>query len=276
MAGKHIKRRFMDLPHGQLHYRTAGEGAPLLLLHGSPGSSLQQVRLIEDLADDFRVIAPDTPGNGDSDRLPKETPEIEDLAAAMFEMLDALGIDRVQLYGFHTGGAIGGEMTIQKPDRVRNLVIDGILEPDDEYRRELLENYAKPFPADLDGAYLARIFQFCRDQFVYFPWYRRTPETLRMCSMTSADGLKTWVQEVLKANETYHLNYNASFRWPATEKFTHLGANVHVLASESDPVLGSARALMEKYRNIDFRVLPAFESAGYRAERLSTLKSIFC
>ena len=51
MADTAIKRGFVDVPHGQMHYRYAGDsGEPLLILHASPGSSRQQVRLIEDFA----------------------------------------------------------------------------------------------------------------------------------------------------------------------------------------------------------------------------------
>ena len=48
---KKIRRGFVDVPHGQMHYRTVGEGPPLLFLHASPGSSKQLEKLISDFAD---------------------------------------------------------------------------------------------------------------------------------------------------------------------------------------------------------------------------------
>jgi pimeloyl-ACP methyl ester carboxylesterase len=68
-AAIEIKRGFADVAHGQMHYRQAGVGVPLLTLHASPGSSRQLMPLIADLAAGAQVIAPDTPGNGDSPAL---------------------------------------------------------------------------------------------------------------------------------------------------------------------------------------------------------------
>jgi len=247
----------------------------MLLLHGSPNSSLQQVRLIEDMCSEYTVYAPDTAGNGDSDALTESEPSLNHYALAMLEFMDALGLEKVQLYGFHTGGAIAAEMAIIAPQRVRNLVIDGILEPDDAFRLELLSTYAKPFPADFDGAYLVRIFQFCRDQFIFFPWYKRSGESRRKRGLSSAADLKGWVQEVLKANETYHLAYNASFAWPATEKLPLLGDNACVIASEGDPVFEGAKELCEQFPRLPFFSMPLFEDPKYRTVRKSLILSRF-
>ena len=48
-----IRRAFVDVPFGQMHYRYAGEGPVLVLLHASPGSSKQLEPLIARLARDF-------------------------------------------------------------------------------------------------------------------------------------------------------------------------------------------------------------------------------
>jgi hypothetical protein len=101
-----IRRGFSDVAHGQMHFRAAGAGDPILVLHASPGSSKQMVRLISDLSRTHRVIAPDTAGNGDSDRLELDTPQITDLAAVLPAFLDSLALDTVDLYGSHTGAAI--------------------------------------------------------------------------------------------------------------------------------------------------------------------------
>ena len=89
-----------------MHYRHAGEGAPLLTLHASPGSSRQLVGFIGEFAKTHRVLAPDTPGNGDSVALFDREPTIVDLAGAVERFLDAVQVDKVDLYGSHTGAAI--------------------------------------------------------------------------------------------------------------------------------------------------------------------------
>ena len=89
-----IRREFVDLATGQVHYRTAGRSDPILCIHASPGSSRQLVPLLDGLAHAFRVIAPDTPGHGDSEPFGRDNPTIVDFAARLPALLDALAIDR--------------------------------------------------------------------------------------------------------------------------------------------------------------------------------------
>ena len=65
-----IKQAFVDLPKAQIHYRTAGDGPPLLLLHPTTFSSQAYLEVMSILADRFRVIAMDRFGHGGSDPPP--------------------------------------------------------------------------------------------------------------------------------------------------------------------------------------------------------------
>src|SRR5512147_2264507 len=95
-----VRRGYVDVPFGQVHYRVAGYGPPVVLLHDSPRSSAMHEELISALADEFTAIAIDTPGYGRSSPLPAEPrPEIPDYAAALGAALDALGIGRCVVYG---------------------------------------------------------------------------------------------------------------------------------------------------------------------------------
>ena len=114
-----IRRDFADLPTRQVHFRHAGEGPPLLMLHASPGSSKQLEGKIEALSRHHRVIAPDTPGNGDSTPLDIAAPAISDYAAALVQFLDAMGLEQCDVYGSHTGANIGLELAVRSPERVR-------------------------------------------------------------------------------------------------------------------------------------------------------------
>ena len=62
-----IKQAFVDLPQGQIHYRHAGDGPPLLLLHPTSFSSEAYLEIMPILAARFRVIAMDRFGHGGSD-----------------------------------------------------------------------------------------------------------------------------------------------------------------------------------------------------------------
>lgn len=276
MGGHHprIWRGFADLAHGQVHYRAAGEeGEPLVLLHASPGSSRQLVRMIEDFAGEARVFAPDTPGNGDSVALPGEELEIADLAAAALEFLDAAGLERVRVYGSHTGAAIAAELAILAPGRVSALVLDGISLIEGAELEEVLATYAYPFVPDLDGAYLIRLFQFVRDQYLFFPWYRRTREGRRDSGLGSAEDLHAWVIEVMKAATTYHRNYRAAFRWPADRRLGLVSCPVLVTAAINDPLHDTSERLAPLPPQGRFAALPRFDAPHFREARHEVIAS---
>jgi pimeloyl-ACP methyl ester carboxylesterase len=266
-----IRRGFADLAHGQIHYRHAGSGDPLLMLHASPGSSRQLVKLIADFAGTARVISPDTPGNGDSEPLSDREPVIPDLARAMIDFLDQLGLETVDLYGSHTGAAIAAELAIHAPGRVRRLILDGISMFSPEELEEILANYAFPFPPDLEGSYLMRVFQFCRDQYLFFPWYRRTREGRRDNGLGSAADIHAWVVEVLKANESYHLNYRAAFKWDAAARVPLISCPTLVIAGANDPLLASTEELAPLLPDGRYLRLPRFDAPDFAATRADAI-----
>ena len=266
-----IRRRFADLAHGQMHYRSAGLGAPLLALHASPGSSKQLGKLITGLAASRHVIAPDTAGNGDSEKLPLAAPLIGDLAAVLTGFLDSLGVGQVDLYGSHTGAAIATELAILAPARIRRVVLDGIQLLTPEARAEVMARYAFPFPADLDGAYLMRVFQFCRDQYVFYPWYDRTRRGQRSGGLPHPNDLHEWVLEVLKANETYHLNYRAAFQWEGASRLPLLTLPTLVIAAENDPLADDTSQAAQMLPDGRFLALPRSDAPNFVALRLAAI-----
>ena len=76
----------------QVHYRRAGQGPVVVLLHQSPQSSREFIPLMQRWALHFTLIAPDTPGYGQSDPLGPATVGIDMLATALGECIDALGL----------------------------------------------------------------------------------------------------------------------------------------------------------------------------------------
>lgn len=258
-----VRRRFADLGFGQVHYREAGAGPVLLLLHASPGSSKQLEPLIGRLARDFRVIAPDTPGNGDSAPLPLAQPLSEDYARAMLALLDVLGIEQAHVYGTHTGACIGSELALLAPERVGRLIQDGVAIFTPVEREELLARYAHPFEPDLEGTQLLRTFIFCRDQYVFFPWYARDRAHLRNVGLPAPRALHDWVLEVLKAATTYHLAYRAAFAYPAEERLPLVRQPVLCVAAEDDPLRAVTVDIAPKIPNGRFEGLPRFDAPDY-------------
>lgn len=119
-----VRRAFVDLPHGRLHYASCGEpGAPaVLLLHQTPRSWTEYRAVLPLLDPDFHAIAMDTAGFGDSEPLPGK-PSIEGWAEVAVHLLDSLGILRAHVVGHHTGGVIAVELAATHGRRVLSVVL---------------------------------------------------------------------------------------------------------------------------------------------------------
>ncbi len=117
-------RGYVRTSAGQVHYRDAGEGFPLILLHKNPGSGRMFEAIVPLLAASHRVVAIDTPGYGGSDQ-PPERPSAEGYAAIIREAIDGLGIARFDLLGHHTGALFAALLAAGLPERVRRLAIIG-------------------------------------------------------------------------------------------------------------------------------------------------------
>lgn len=107
---------------GQVHYRQAGEGPVLLLLHSNGHSGRQFEPMMDRLAGQFRCIAWDQAGHGDSDPLTAHA-SVSDFAARAIAFMDALELDRVVCLGNSVGGAIAAELAARHPDRLSRAFI---------------------------------------------------------------------------------------------------------------------------------------------------------
>lgn len=108
----------------ELHYEEAGEGEPLVLLHGNGEDGTYFAHQIPCFARSFHVIALDTRGHGRSPR--GEAPfTIAQFARDLLGFLDTRGIERAHLLGFSDGGNIALAFALAHPERVGKLVLNG-------------------------------------------------------------------------------------------------------------------------------------------------------
>ena len=118
------KHRFADVDGIKVFYREAGDpGAPkLLLLHGFPSASHQYARLIEELKDDFHIVAPDHPGSGHSDA-PERPYTFDFLADTIEKFLDTIGFTSFAMYVFDFGAPVGFRVATRRPEWVKGLIV---------------------------------------------------------------------------------------------------------------------------------------------------------
>jgi len=175
-----ILKHYANLSVGQTHYRRLGTGSPIIALHASPLSSEFLVPTINALAEYADIIAPDTPGYGQSDPLSQNmldsaedlTPYVDWLA----EFIDNLGFEKVALYGVATGAQIAISFAARYPELLDYVIMDSAAHFTEHERREIPKRY---FPATLpqsDGSHLATVWKMSSGLFNWFPWYAEDEE----------------------------------------------------------------------------------------------------
>ncbi|MBM4460119.1 MAG: alpha/beta fold hydrolase [Chloroflexi bacterium] len=120
-----ITSNFIQVLGVRTHYLTAGaEGSPVLLLHGGGTDSawLSWSLAAPALAQTHRVIAPDWPGYGDSER-PDVGYSTDYYVGFLLEFMARLDLPRASLVGISMGGAIALGAILRQPERVERLVL---------------------------------------------------------------------------------------------------------------------------------------------------------
>ena len=106
----------------RLFYRRAGDGPPLVLLHGFPETSYAWRKVIPKLAQRYTVIAPDLRGCGASDR-PASGYDKRTVASDVRELVRLLGFDQINLVAHDVGMMVGYAYACAYPGAVRRLVL---------------------------------------------------------------------------------------------------------------------------------------------------------
>jgi pimeloyl-ACP methyl ester carboxylesterase len=104
-----------------MHVVLAGEGFPVVLLHGIPQSWYEWRKVIPALSERFRVIAPDLRGLGDSAK-PPDGYDKRTLARDVRELLRGLGVERAVVVGHDWGGGVAQRFVLDHPEASERLV----------------------------------------------------------------------------------------------------------------------------------------------------------
>jgi pimeloyl-ACP methyl ester carboxylesterase len=117
--------RQVNIKGKKIYFEEYGEGTPLILLSGGglDRSIKDFENCIPDLAKHYRVIAPDTPGQGRSEQADTLTYGI--LLEFMSQLIDSLKIDSAYVMGWSDGGIAGILLAEKRPDKIRKVVAVG-------------------------------------------------------------------------------------------------------------------------------------------------------
>jgi pimeloyl-ACP methyl ester carboxylesterase len=117
-----MEHRTLRLSRVALHLVTAGDGDPVVLLHGWPQTWHEWRKLMPLLAPRYRLVVPDLPGLGDSSR-PAGGYDKKSIAADLAEMCERLELGRFHLVGHDWGGPSAFALACALPGQVRTLTV---------------------------------------------------------------------------------------------------------------------------------------------------------
>ncbi len=262
-----VHRRFVTLANGaQLHCRILGAGPPVVLLHPSPQSGAFSLPMARTLAPHFTAIALDTPGYGLSDPLPGQplTPVLEDYLPPLRMFLDALGIQRVALYGNATGAEIAQLFAHAHPERVALCMLDTAGHKEDADLDAMLEGYFPDVTPRRDGGHLLTHWDMVRSLSLYAPWQARDAAHRLAVDVPEPQVLHTKMLDYLRAGPPYAAAYRPAFY---TAKH-HLISRIRVPATltrwEGKPDLAEVDELIARGLPLNFTVLRAGPTVDQR------------
>jgi pimeloyl-ACP methyl ester carboxylesterase len=123
-----VTHRDVEIDGARLHVAEAGDGPPLVLLHGWPQHWWCWRRLIPRLAQDHRLLVPDLRGFGWSEAPPGDYAKAT-FAADVLALLDAEELDSVGLIGHDWGGYTAFLLALEHPERVKRLLALDVAPP---------------------------------------------------------------------------------------------------------------------------------------------------
>ena len=238
-----IHKGYVDIPHGQIHFRQLKkvDGVPLVLFHQTASSGMMFEQMMTLLADSFHTIAPDTPGFGASFS-PPHLFTIHYISDSLHAALTSLGVESCYAFGHHTGSAIAVQMAHDHPNFIKKMVLSGppLL---NEAQINGLKASLKPFAIAEDGSHLTQVWE-------------------RIRKRDSALPLETVHREVLltqSAREAAQGAYHAVFEQPFKEQLESLDIPILVMAGEIDTLKTSLESAYQVLRNGEMKVV---EGAG--------------
>ena len=122
--GKYEADKYAEVNGLRLHYAEAGEGRPVVLLHGNgEDHNLFETEIGQLVAAGYRVYAPDSRGHGKNEPLTEY--HYADMAEDVYQFIKTLGLEKPALYGHSDGGIIALLLEISHPGTLRVMAVSG-------------------------------------------------------------------------------------------------------------------------------------------------------
>ncbi len=229
-----------------LHYRDAGSGIPVLLVHGFTGNSRNWALTVPALRGRYRVVSPDLPGHGLSDR-PDQAEEYtpEAMARRLVALLEHLDLAPCHLVGHSMGGMIAQVVALSWPEKLRSLV--------------LVDTSAEP-PDTLRTRDRARLLELAREQGMEAVWEAQLAMNPAASQLRAQPQLlERWREQfLLTSREAYiYCSQAMAQRQPLLDDLSRLRLPVLIVCGENDqPFVGPSRRMHERIPDSELAFIP--------------------
>jgi len=272
-----ILKHYANLKSGQTHYRRSGSGPPVVVLHASPMSSELMLPTIESLNDVADVIAPDTPGYGQSDPLPHEilndNADLSPYVQWLIEFLDELGLKKITLYGSATGAQIAIEFARAHPDLLDRVILDNAAHFSDQERASIMRDYFPSIAPQSDGSHLKGVWDMASAVFNWFPWYQQDQAHRVSNIEVPPSTVHAVAMAYLSAGEDYAQAYRRAFANERADRVLTISAKVpvHIIRFEASIL----KKYTDRFDDFDWpKHIKMLHCKGEAQERYNAIKSV--
>ncbi len=240
-----IEKNFTLVNDRPLFYRSIGSGPILILLHPSPRSSAMMEPLMLLLAENFTVIAPDTPGYGQSMSMNKMISSVYDYSGFIYALQQHLKAETILLYGSASGAQLAIAYALTYPKKVNGLFLDNAAHFELMERELILNNYFIDLVPKTDGSHLTALWNHVSDACLFFPWYDKKEENRIGKYLPPPELIQNIVNDYLIAGPAYADAYIAAFKHERAEKVQALLVPVTLFRWLGSPILKYIDALLK-------------------------------
>ena len=152
---KAVRHGYVEVRGMRLHVAEAGEGEPVVLLHGFPQHWYGWRRLLPLLSGEYRLICVDQRGFGWSDA-PAKGYDTDSRVADVLALMDGLGLDKARLIGHDWGAWTGFHLCLRAPERITHFLALNMLHPWPQHRRLMPQSWRFWYTALLEQPLLGR------------------------------------------------------------------------------------------------------------------------
>jgi 3-oxoadipate enol-lactonase len=140
-----------------LHCREEGSGPALLLLHGMGSDHTIWNGVVPELAEHYRVIAPDLRGHGRSPAPPAGALSFSEMRSDLIALLDSRGISSAHVVAMSAGGYLAIDLALEQPARVASLFLIGSGAHADAHTRAVVERWREVAETEGSDAFALRL-----------------------------------------------------------------------------------------------------------------------